>query len=200
MDDVKIHECFPTLVHEFKFEQAIAEQEQMINYVKDLDDKGGYKRNILHEDIIFSALSNYIIMLCGEIMDKYDYEYDSLEISNMWANILGYGSIHAPHTHSNNLLSGTWYLKASDISSPMQFLDPRAQSNVLVPRKKKSNRYNISTLDFNSVYGTGFIFPSWLEHWVPQMTVAGDERISVSWNVIARGKYGDTHSLQNANF
>ena len=26
MDDVKIHECFPTLVHEFKFEQAIAEQ------------------------------------------------------------------------------------------------------------------------------------------------------------------------------
>ena len=142
MDDVKIYECFPTLVYEFKFEQAIAEQEQMITYVKDLDDKGGYKRNILHEDIIFSALSNYIIMLCEEIMDKYDYEYDSLEISNMWANILGYGSIHAPHTHSNNLLSGVWYLKASDISVPMQFLDPRAQSNVLVPRRKKNNWYN----------------------------------------------------------
>ena len=47
MDDVKIHECFPTLVHEFKFEQAIAEQEQMINYVKDLDNKGGYKRNYI---------------------------------------------------------------------------------------------------------------------------------------------------------
>ena len=200
MADVKTHECFPTLVHEFKFEQSLGEQKEMINFVKDFDAKGGYKRDILHKDKIFYNLSNYILMLCGELLSKYDYEYDSLEYTSMWANILGLGSIHAPHTHSNNLLSGVFFLQASNFSSPIQFFDPRVQSSILVPRKNKSNWYNSSMIQFNAICGTGFIFPAWLQHWVPQMTVAGDERISVSWNVIAHGKYGDTHSLQNANF
>ena len=198
MVDVKTYECFPTLVHEFKFEQSLDEQKEMINYVKDFDAKGGYKRDILHKDIIFSAFSNYVLLVCGKIMDKYDYEYESLEISNMWANILGYGSIHAPHTHSNNFLSGVWYLKASKFSSSIQFFDPRPQPSINAPRRKKNTIYNSNQMQFDSVVGMGLIFPSWLQHWVPQMIVSGDERISISWNVIVRGNYGEPNTLQNA--
>jgi uncharacterized protein (TIGR02466 family) len=117
----------------------------------------------------------------------------------MWANILGLESVHAPHTHSNNLLSGVFFLQASDFSSPIQFFDPRAQSSILVPRRKKNNIYNSNMVQFDSVNGTGLIFHSWLQHWVPQQKRSGDiERISLSWNVIARGNYGETDTLQNA--
>jgi len=35
-----------------------------------------------------------------------------------------------------------------------------------------------------------------LTHWVPP---TGSERISVSWNFIIRGKYGEPNSLQDVN-
>ena len=47
----------------------------------------------------------------------------------------------------------------------------------------------------NSETGNGVIFPSWLQHWVPSNT---DERITISWNVIVRGEYGEPQTLQNA--
>ena len=198
MVDVRHHVCFPTLIHEFSFEQSLDEQKEMIDFVKNFDAKGGYKRDILHKDIIFSAFSNYVLLVCKEVMNKYDFEYDSLEISNMWANILGHGSVHPPHTHSNNFLSGVWYLKASNFSSSIQFFDPRPQPSIFAPRRKKDTIYNSGQMQFESVVGNGLIFPSWLQHWVPQMKVRGDERISISWNVIVRGNYGEPHTLQNA--
>ena len=50
-------------------------------------------------------------------------------------------------------------------------------------------------LQFNSVTGMGFIFPAWLMHWVP---ATQDERISISWNILVRGNYGEANTLQNA--
>ena len=46
------------------------------------------------------------------------------------------------------------------------------------------------------LFGTGYIFPSWLEHWVPPTK---NKRISISWNIILRGDYGMPGTLQNAN-
>ena len=51
-------------------------------------------------------------------------------------------------------------------------------------------------IQFDSVVGMGLIFPSWLQHWVPQNK---DNRISISWNIIVRGQYGEPNTLQNAN-
>ena len=48
---------------------------------------------------------------------------------------------------------------------------------------------------FNSETGYGVVFPSWLQHWVPEPK---DERISIAWNAIVRGKYGEPNTLQNA--
>jgi len=196
MDNVKTYECFPTLIHEYKFNPS--NQNSLVNYIRKLDGAGGYKRNILYLDEIFADFSNYTLKVCEEILRKYDYEYESLEFTNMWGNILRYGSIHAPHTHSNNLLSGVWYLQTSDKSSPLQFFDPRPQANVLF-LKNKPNWYNSSMVTINASQGTGLIFPSWLQHWVPQMKEQGKERISIAWNVIARGDYGNPNTLQNAH-
>jgi hypothetical protein len=48
---------------------------------------------------------------------------------------------------------------------------------------------------FDSIEGSGLIFPSWLQHWVPSPQ---EQRISVSWNILLRGNYGKQGTLQNA--
>ena len=52
------------------------------------------------------------------------YEYDKIEITNMWANKMQNGDVHPPHTHSNNFLSGVYYLKSNN-TAPIQFFDPK---------------------------------------------------------------------------
>ena len=51
-------------------------------------------------------------------------------------------------------------------------------------------------MSFDSQIGYGVIFPSWLQHWVPQTK---EERISIAWNIIVRGDYGEAGDLQNAH-
>ena len=51
-------------------------------------------------------------------------------------------------------------------------------------------------IQFDSIEGSGYIFPSWLQHWVPPTK---EYRISVSWNILLRGNYGRQGTLQNAH-
>ena len=51
-------------------------------------------------------------------------------------------------------------------------------------------------MQYNATEGKGYIFPSWLSHWVP---TTEDKRISVSWNILVRGEYGEPNTLQNAH-
>ena len=119
----------------------------------------------------------------------------------MWGNILkpnSSRSAHHPHTHSNNFLSGTFYLQSSSKTSPIFFFDPRPQASIMRPRKKDKlgNNLNADQMSFDSQTGYGVIFPSWLQHWVPQ---TNDERISIAWNILPRGDYGEPNTLQNAH-
>ena len=91
-------------------------------------------------------------------------------------------------------MSGVYYLEAEDGAAPIQFFDPRPQAKVLRPRNKTSWQ-NCSMIQFDAVNGVGYIFPSWLQHWVPP---TNGERISISWNIILRGEYGEPGTLQNA--
>ena len=195
MSDIKTHECFPTIVSSFTLELAHG---NMIDYVeKKNSSETAIKQteDDLHKIDVFKPLVKGILDNTKIVLNNQDYYHNSIEITGMWANQMGMGQTHPPHTHSNNFLSGVYYLYSSDQTAPIQFFDPRPQASVLQPRNKP-NRYNSSMLQFNSVERTGYIFPSWLMHWVPINKV---ERISISWNIIVRGPYGQSNSLQNAN-
>jgi len=51
-------------------------------------------------------------------------------------------------------------------------------------------------IQFDAEQGTGIIFPSWLQHWVPPTQA---DRVSVSWNIIPRGSYGSISEYQYAH-
>ena len=206
MADVERHEFFPTCLYRFKHDFEDNELNSLIKHIEDnslseqngqiIKRTGSQTQNELHKVDTFTNLTKTIIDVTKSILDEQGY-IGEVEITNMWGNILRPQSqrAHAPHTHSNNFLSGVFYLKTSNDTSPIQFFDPRPQSDVLKPRKKKYNRLNSNIAQFESETGWGVVFPSWLVHWVPETK---DERISIAWNIIVRGEYGEPNALQNA--
>lgn len=187
MVDVKTYKCFPTSIHEVKMNLGDHDIKQMYKYLI----QGGIKDDELHTISYFNSLRDSIKVVSEKILKDSGYEFEGVEITNMWGNILGEGNSHPPHTHSNNILSGVYYLQSG---SPIQFFDPRPSASVFKPRNK-ADWDNSSMLQFNSVVDTALIFPSWLMHWVPPTP---NERISIAWNILVRGHYGEPHTLQNA--
>jgi len=183
MTSVKSCDCFSTVITQFSLN---IEHSHMMKRILLSSDK-------LHEDKVFKILVNHILKSTTSVLEKQQYQYDKIEITNMWSNTLNSGESHPPHTHSNNFLSGVYYLKAGN-TSPIQFFDPRPAAHVLQPRNTP-NFINSSMVEFDSIEGVGYIFPSWLSHWVPPTK---EQRVSVSWNILLRGHYGEHGTLQNA--
>jgi uncharacterized protein (TIGR02466 family) len=198
MVDVVIHKTFPTIVSEFKFDMDDNERDIVIKELSIVEKKPN-EIIIQTNDKLAERIPNFtrnIFDIANKILrETFKYEYDSLEITSMWANQLSKGEIHPPHTHSNNILSGVYYLH-SKCESPIQFFDPRPQASVLHPNIKHTNFENSGMLSFRNDTGIGLMFPSWLQHWVPPTT---DNRISISWNILLRGDYGQPNTLQNSH-
>ena len=183
MANVKSYNCFPTVISQFSLNIEHAPMMERISLSIDQ----------LHEDEVFKPLVSGILEATVSVLEKQQYQYDKIEITNMWANTLNSGESHPPHTHSNNFLSGVYYLKAGN-TAPIQFFDPRPAAHVLQPRNTP-NFIISSMVQFDSVAGVGYIFPAWLSHWVPPTK---EHRVSISWNILLRGEYGDHGTLQNA--
>ena len=190
MVNVKSYSCFPTMVYEFDGGMTKQNHANMLN-ILDFENPD----NNLHEHLAFLSFTKIVKECTKEILRINQYFFEDIEITNMWGNLLSEKESHPPHTHSNNIFSGVYYLRASDTTSPIQFFDPRPQASVFKPRNSP-NWNNSSMIQFDSGEGKGFIFPAWLMHWVPPTS---GERVSVSWNVIIRGDYGEPNTLQNAH-
>jgi len=201
MVNVMQHKCFPTIINEFEFDMDKQEYNLVIN---ELDDEGGWIDDTFKDKELVKQtdanlgnripkFTNQIGEITKKVCEQYSYKYDSFDITGMWANKLEKGDTHPPHTHSNNIFSGVYYLEGG---SQIQFFDPRPQANVLKPNTTEDNFDNSSMLAFNSEKGVGLIFPSWLQHWV---STTDTTRISISWNILLRGDYGQPNTLQNSH-
>ena len=198
MVDVVSHNLFPTAVHQFTLDISSLDKKQMISYIN----KGKLKPNgmkqtedDIHKMSYFKNFKNEIITLNKAILDKLEYEYEDILITSMWGNLLFPSQTHSPHTHSNNFLSGVFYLQSDDLSGEIEFFDPRPLAGVLSPRIKKGIMENSNAIGFEPKDNMGLIFPSWLQHWVQP---TNSERISLSWNILVKGHYGAPNTLQNA--
>ena len=160
MADVKIHECFPTVISEFSYHPDKLTQKQMTEYIKEVKKNHKFHTDDkLHNMSYYTDLRNAVLVANEDYVKKLGYHYEHLEITGMWANYLYEGDVHPPHTHSNNFLSGVYYLEAEDGAAPIQFFDPRPQANVFKPRNK-ANWQNCSMIQFDAIKGVGYIFPS----------------------------------------
>jgi len=210
MVNVKKINLFPTSIYSFKSEITDEQNEEMLDYIhdkfanryKDVRTGEGLPFGLeqgednLSRAPCFTPLVEFARAISSNIFSEEGYLNQEVEITQMWANKQADNSIHPPHTHANSLHSGIYYLKANDKTSGTQFFEPRLQVKVFVPRREKYIIQNSHMYQVHSETGHGVIFPSWLQHWVPPNT---GERITISWNLIIRGEYGESNTLQNAH-
>ena len=192
MVDVVQHKLFPTIVSEFEYNMSSDEHGIVLKELR----LSKTRMIVQTQDDLHKKLPSFkrkVFEVTEKICRESKYRYDTLEITGMWANMLKKGDSHPPHTHSNNVFSGVYYLEDG---APIQFFDPRPQASVLHPNLEYTTFDNSSMVQFNSQKGMGLIFPSWLQHWVPPTE---KDRISISWNIILRGDYGQPHTLQNSH-
>ena len=195
MVDVIKHSLFPTIINSFEFDMDEKEYNLVINKLNNIE-KSREELIIQTTDNLFIDIpkfANSIGVITEKICEDLNYKYESIEMTGMWANKLIKGEVHPPHTHSNNIFSGVYYLEGG---SQIQFFDPRPQASVFQTNVTKVTQSNASMLAFDSQKGAGLIFPSWLTHWVP---VTDKTRISISWNKLLRGDYGQPGTLQNSH-
>tara|TARA_X000000368_G_scaffold404214_1_gene380010 strand:- start:568 stop:1149 length:582 start_codon:yes stop_codon:yes gene_type:complete len=192
MVDVTQHKIFPTIVSEFKYDIGSEEHSIVLKELRSSETKMILQtKDNLHTKL--PLFKKKIFETTEKVCREFKFLYNTLEITGMWANKLKKGDSHPPHTHSNNVFSGVYFLEQG---SPIQFFDPRPQASVLHPNLEYTTFDNSSMMQFNSQKGIGLIFPSWLQHWVP---TTNKDRISISWNIILRGDYGQPHTLQNSH-
>jgi len=198
------YKLFPT--HLFVFDDFYKHDvAAMKKYISDLWDKRDYDNNWqtksadLHKQPEFANLAKDIITENKTIISKVlKYYAKDIVITDMWANVLKPGEMHPPHTHSNNFLSGVWYLE-SDGSAGIFFKDPRGEADVFVPRKSEANTENSNIISFVSLTNRAIIFPAWFQHWVP-INHSKKNRISIAWNIQIKGQVGEHHEFQSASF
>mgnify|MGYP003120249654 CR=1 FL=1 len=197
---IKSNYIFPTVVYEFVYKANDQLKDIIKNEPLNINTNGfgnfSFSKDInLHNKKEYRTLANKILETSQEVCDICEYEYTSIEITNMWLNVSKDQTYHSPHTHSNNNFSGVWYpLEFEEI--PLTFIDPRPQNNMWSPRKKNPNVLTASQIAFSNKKDSGFIFPAWLKHYVP---ASNSRRMSLSWNILVRGQYGEPNTLQNAN-
>ena len=177
---------------------------EMIQYISDLwvnrdyDDRWQTKSADLHKKKEFKEFAELVISTSKDILNELKYDVEDIVISDMWATVLKSAEHHPAHTHSNNFLSGTYYLH-SDQGASIMFYDPRPAAGVIVPRKKETTVANASLLSYASKQNRAMIFPSWLPHWV-QQNKSKNKRISIAWNIQLKGQLGEHHEFQSADF
>ena len=207
-DIVDHHKLFST--HLFVFDNFLdgvqhkADVEDMKCYIstawnkRDYDNNWQTKSANLQHQSEFKLFSDTITQSNKDILKLLNYNVEDVTITDMWANVLKPGEGHPPHTHSNNFLSGVYYLY-SDRTAGITFQDPRAQADIIVPRKKEKNLDNSNLAFYASKTNRAIIFPAWLYHWVP-INKSTKNRISISWNIQIKGQLGEHHEFQSANF
>ena len=198
------YKLFPTnlFVYDDFYKQDVGDMKKYITELwnkRDYDNNWQTKSADLQKQTEFAGFAKDIITANKTVISKVmKYYAEDIVITDMWANVLKPGEMHPPHTHSNNFLSGVWYLE-SDGSAGIFFKDPRGEADVFVPRKSVANTDNSSIVSFVSMTNRAIIFPSWFQHWVP-INHSKKNRISISWNIQIKGQLGEHHEFQSASF
>ena len=149
---MKHNYLYATLLSEFKYvaddtllnaikNEDMNEQKMIVHSKASVDNK-------LQEKKEYQPLVKTILDNTKEICKMYEYEYEELEITNMWINYSQKGDMHSPHNHSNNTFSGVWYPFHSKTQNPIFFQDPRPSSGVWQPRKTKVNPLTTTLISF----------------------------------------------------
>lgn len=112
----------------------------------------------------------------------FDLGDKTLQLEDIWINILPEGGTHAGHIHPHSVISGTTYVAMPEGTSALKLEDPRLAMMMAAPPRTKAAREELRSFVYvTPAVGEVLLWESWLRHEVP-MNMAEDDRVSVSFN------------------
>lgn len=192
-----IHQIFPTAIGRFELETPINKKElKFINSLQTTSNVGNCTstENYLLEYKQLARLKKFF----QESVDQYlseiiDPQQDvKLRITQCWANYSKTDQWHHAHAHANSFLSGVFFAQSDPETDKINFLKNIFRQINLPP--KNFNAYNSESWWFEAVPNTLLLFPSYVTHEVPPVSVEST-RISISFNTFPVGIIGSKNTL-----
>ena len=152
----------------------------------------------LHLEPQTQPLCDRVLQIADTVIEQNSWTVEGRTLTGMWANLDRPGDVHLPHTHSNCILSGVYYIDAEETSS-IEFWDPRPAAHVLHPRTTTYTRSNSKVWAVAPTNNSVVMFPSWLQHYVKK-NETNRTRLSMAFNIQLTGLVGDPAQLQAAEF
>ena len=187
--NAKCSYIFPTPILQRDSEELL--NKQLITNVLDIIQKHGsnpfyspcistiknLKNVLLLPELI--EIQSFIVECISTYCEFTKIEKNGLYISDSWLNLYNEHGYQDLHTHEDSVLSGVFYLEANNKSdlvfqAPWHFFQPT------YARFTETDLNNCHNLEYQSVTGRCYIFPSHLMH---RTLPTKDRRISLSFNV-----------------
>jgi len=192
MNNVYCDVLFPTFVMYTENKELITED--ILNKSKELIREYGKKPfyspcystvstmgSVLELDL-FKDIKRAISNTIGAYCERVKIQTENLKFSGSWVNLYEQHGYQDLHTHADSVLSGVFYLKSAGekdliFQAPWHFFQP------CQPEYIEQNLDNCHNVEYASVEGRCFIFPSHLMH---RTLPATAERMSLSFNIVYR--------------
>ena len=129
-----------------------------------------YHSDNLYKDSEFNFFHEYVLNKSHWLLDDmgYDVNHYNLIFTESWVQEFSFNGCghHWFHTHSNNHVSGFYFLKSSSKTSKPMFQDPRvAHAALKLKEKDESTLTNSNDLvNYESRSGRFIFFPAYLSH------------------------------------
>jgi uncharacterized protein (TIGR02466 family) len=153
------------------------------------------ERYLLKDKIEFTSIKTFIEDGIKNYVDTVVKPKDDLQfyITQSWLNYTKPGEHHHKHAHPNSLLSGVFYFNADKEKDKIYFYDDNEYKRIKL-EPKEWNLYNSNSWWYPVGTGDLVIFESNLTHMV-DTTISDQTRISLAFNVFAKGSFGSEDSL-----
>ena len=111
-------------------------------------------------------------------------------ITQSWLNVTKPGGSHHRHFHPNSIISGIFYIETVE-DDKIYFHSEISKAQATI--RFESTEYNLWNSDgrfFGVADNVLILFPAWMEHSVQPNEKATKDRISLAFNVFAKGILG----------
>jgi uncharacterized protein (TIGR02466 family) len=179
----KINKQLLKEIHIFHKEDKVGQNWSRENYRHGYTSYGSRDR-LFDDSPTFFELKNKIDAHVKKYLKALHYNVSpqSLSMNTMWMNVMPKGAYHTMHIHPQSVISGTYYVNATERSSAIQFEDPRMgffMNSPLVDTKAAPRFQRFFKIHPHA--GDVVLFESWIRHEVSENEDTND-RISVSFN------------------
>jgi uncharacterized protein (TIGR02466 family) len=190
---------FPTPIFQNEVPEFASQNERLYALAKRLqsEDPGGVRRSNIggwhsaeKADIRaqpeFADIKKVIMDTAMFVVGGMGFEGLGMALAAAWFSVSPAGAMNARHCHPMSFLSGAYYVRVPQGSSPICFHDPRPVKLHATPTSPnfRPSPYTTEMITCQVREGLIVLFPGWLDHSVPPHQGEG-ERVVLSFNFVA---------------